>query len=74
MDTVPTCRTYSTPEAAEILGVSKDLLYKIARLGTKRPEYRRYGCQRIGKRVTWSRDAIDQNVPDQTTSATRSAA
>jgi hypothetical protein len=58
------CRTYDTQTAATILGVSAGLLYKIARQGPKaRPEYRRYGCQKIGRRVTWSTEAVDAAAP-----------
>lgn len=64
--TVPAaeCRTYDTPTAARILGVSPGLLYKIARLGpTKRPEYKRYGCNRIAGRVTWAQASVDAAAP-----------
>jgi hypothetical protein len=51
-------RTYSTQEAADILGVSPGLLYKIGR-DRSRPEFREYGCVKVGIRTQWSKERID---------------
>lgn len=55
-------RTYSTQEAAAILGVSKGLLYKISRAGRNRPEFSTYGCIKIGQSTRWSVAKIDAAV------------
>lgn len=54
-------RTYSTAEAAAILGVSPGLLYKISR-ARKRPEFGTYGCIKIGQSTRWSVAKIDAAV------------
>lgn len=65
-NTIPSSpRTYSTPEAAELLGVSKGLLYKIGRAGEKRPEYRQLGCIRIGTSTRWAASKIDAAAPER---------
>lgn len=56
-------RTYSTAEAATILGVSPGLLYKISRAGRKRPEFSTFGCIKIGQSTRWSVAKIDAAVP-----------
>ena len=61
--TVPgVARTYSTQEAAAILGVSKGLLYKISRAGRNRPEFSTFGCIKIGQSTRWSVAKIDAAV------------
>lgn len=64
------CRTYTTDQAARILGVSPGLLYKISREGPRRrPEYDRYGCIRTGRRSTWSREKVDAVAPPKRAAA-----
>lgn len=46
-------RVYQVPEAADMLGVSKDLIYKMVREKT-------IPCKRLGRRVVFPRDRFDK--------------